>query len=144
VIDLGVDRAGRPARIEVEPLTGHSEKGLTLLDVNDRVLLSGDALGAQAPDGGLILNSSLADFAAALKAWRGRTDGKYDVIYTGHNFQWFTLPEFVNQMNTALTKAVEGGEAAWSNSGTMPGHEMIRSPGGPDVVGSIVMGEEKR
>ncbi len=138
-IDLGEDGAGRPARIQVEPLTGHSEKGLTLLDASDRALISGDALGAQAPDSGLLLNASLAEFAAAFQAWRTRTDGKYDVVYTSHNFQWFTLPEFVNQVNVALTRAMEGPEGTLTNSTAAPGRKVMRSPGGADVVASIVL-----
>jgi glyoxylase-like metal-dependent hydrolase (beta-lactamase superfamily II) len=138
-INLGADSAGRPATIQVEPLSGHSPTGLTLLDVSDRVLLSGDALGAQAPDGGLILRGPLGDFNAALKTWRARTDGKYGVVYTSHNLQWFTLPTFVDQLNSALTRALEGGEAALAASTAMPGHKMIRSAGGPDIVASIVL-----
>ena len=58
------------------------------------MLLSGDTLGAQGAGGGLILHSKLADFAVSLAAWRTRTDGKYDLVYTAHNFQWLTLPAF--------------------------------------------------
>ena len=115
------------ATVLVEPLSGHSPTGLTLLDAGDRVLLSGDALGAQSADGGLILHSSLSDFAAALKAWRARTDGKYDVVYTAHNPQWFTLPTFVDQLSSAAATIAE------------PGRKIIRSTGGPDVVASIVL-----
>jgi glyoxylase-like metal-dependent hydrolase (beta-lactamase superfamily II) len=139
IISLGSDCAGRPATIQVEARAGHSSAGLTLLDVSDRVLLSGDALGAQAADGGLILRGNKADFSAALKAWRTRTDGKYDVVYTAHNFQWFTLPAFVDQLQSAVTRAVVGGDAALANSTVMPGYKVIRSSGAMDVVASIVL-----
>jgi glyoxylase-like metal-dependent hydrolase (beta-lactamase superfamily II) len=109
VIDLGVDPAGRPARIEVQPLPGHSKSGITLLDVSDRALLSGDALGEQFNGGGLVLHDTLTNFDAALKAWRAKTDGRYDVVYTAHNYQWFTSPAFVDQTQQAVTSGLAGG-----------------------------------
>ncbi len=138
-IILGTDRAGRPVTIQVEPLAGHSRTGLTLLDVNDRVLLSGDALGTQATDDGLILHDKLADFAASLAAWRARTDGKYDVVYTAHNFQWLTLPAFVDQVQNAVTRGITGGEEAFTDSTAMPGYKRIRSTGAAEVAASIVL-----
>ena len=100
---------------------------MTLLDVSDRVLLSGDALGTQSATDGLVLNAPLADFTAALVAWRTRTDGKYDVVYTAHNFQWFTLPAFVDQLQSAATKGPTGDA------------KTVRSAGGADIVASIVL-----
>jgi glyoxylase-like metal-dependent hydrolase (beta-lactamase superfamily II) len=126
-ISLGTDTAGRPITIQIESLAGHSAKGLTLLDVSDRVLLSGDALGAQSATDGLILNTSLTDFVTALAAWRARTDGKYDVVYTAHNFQWFTLPAFVDQLQAAAVKGPTGDA------------KTIKSAGGADIVASIVL-----
>ena len=126
-ISLGTDTAGRPVTIQVEPLAGHSSTGLTLLDVSDRVLLSGDALGAQSATDGLILNAPLADFVTALAAWRAKTDGKYDVVYTAHNFQWFTLPAFVDQLQAAAAKGPTGDA------------KTIKSAGGADIVASIVL-----
>jgi glyoxylase-like metal-dependent hydrolase (beta-lactamase superfamily II) len=140
-ISLGTDRAGRPVTIQVEPLSGHSRTGLTLLDVSDRVLLAGDALGAQAADGGLILHGTLADFAATLTGWRARTDGKYDVVYTAHNVQWLTLPAFVDQVQNAVTRGMTGGDAAFTNSTALPGCRVVKSTGSADVVASIVLAE---
>jgi len=124
-ISLGIDSAGRPATIQVEPLSGHSATGLTLLDVSDRALLSGDALGAQSGTDGVALKNSLADFSAALAAWRTRTDGKYDVVYTAHNSQWFTLPAFVDQIQSAAARA------------PTVDSKVIRSAGGADIVASV-------
>jgi glyoxylase-like metal-dependent hydrolase (beta-lactamase superfamily II) len=126
-ISLGTDSANRPVTIQVEPLAGHSATGLTLLDVSDRVLLSGDALGTQSATDGLLLNTPLADFVTALSAWRAKTDGKYDVVYTAHNFQWFTLPAFVDQLQAAAVK------------GPMGDAKTIKSAGGPDIVASILL-----
>lgn len=125
-IDLGTDLTNRPVKIQVEALTGHSATGITLIDVSDKILFSGDALGAQSATEGLMLNSTLPDFASALAAWRGKTDGKYDVVYTAHNFQWMTAPAFVDQVQSIATKD--------------PGAEkVIKSAGGADVVASIVL-----
>jgi glyoxylase-like metal-dependent hydrolase (beta-lactamase superfamily II) len=126
-ISLGTDTANRPVTIQVEPLAGHSATGLTLLDVSDRVLLSGDALGAQSATDGLVLNTPLPDFVTALSAWRAKTDGKYDVVYTAHNFQWFTLPAFVDQLQAAAVKGPAGDV------------KTIKSAGAADIVASIVL-----
>jgi len=137
VIDLGVDSAGRPARIEVQPLSGHSKTGLTLLDISDRALLSGDALGEQFNGGGLVLHDTLARFDAALKAWRAKTDGRYSVVYTAHNYQWFTDPAYVDQVQQAVTSGVAGGATLTS---TRPaGFKMVRSTGAADIVASIAL-----
>jgi hypothetical protein len=140
VIDLGVDGAGRPARIEVQPLSGHSKTGITLLDVSDRALLSGDALGEQFNGGGLILRDTLARFDTALKAWRAKTDGRYDVVYTAHNYQWFTSPSYVDQVQQAVTTGLTGGDAATIPSVRPAGYRMIRSTGAADIVASVVLG----
>ncbi len=146
VIDLGLDAAGRPARIEVQPLSGHSKTGLTLLSASDRILLSGDALGEQFNGGGLILNDTLERFDAALRAWRARTDGRYDIVYTAHNYQWFTSPAYVAQVQEAVTRGLELGEAALIPSVRPPGYRMVRSTGAADIVASIVLayGETNR
>jgi glyoxylase-like metal-dependent hydrolase (beta-lactamase superfamily II) len=138
-IDLGTDTEGRPLVIEAHPLGGRSPEGITLLSVNDRVLFSGDALGAQAADAGLILRQPLATFAPQLAAWRAATDGRYDVVYTAHNFQWFTSPAYVDQVQEAVTKGITGGDAAFVDSAQRPGSKMIRSSGPADIVASVVV-----
>jgi glyoxylase-like metal-dependent hydrolase (beta-lactamase superfamily II) len=138
-IDLGADRAGRPLVLEVHPLTGHSPSGITLLSVSDRVLFSGDALGTQGNDAGLILRESVADFATAFGAWRAATDGRYDVLYTAHNYQWFTAPAYVDQIQAAVARGLAEGDAALVPSVRMPGSRMIRSTGGNDIVASVVV-----
>ncbi|MDA0168386.1 MBL fold metallo-hydrolase [Solirubrobacter taibaiensis] len=137
VIDLGVDSAGRPAKIEVQPLSGHSKKGLTLLDISDRVLLSGDALGEQFNGGGLILRDTLARFDLALREWRTKTDGRYDVVYTAHNYQWYTSPAYVDQVQQAVTLGLNG--AATLPTTRPTGFQMVRSTGAADIVASIAL-----
>jgi len=138
-IELGTDTAGRALSIQVYPLAGHSATGVTLLDVNERVLLAGDALGTQGNDAGLVLRDSLANFETALEAWRAGTDGKYDVVYTAHNHQWYTSPAYVDQLQTAVKKGIADGDVALIDSTRMPGSKMIRSAGAPDVVASVVV-----
>lgn len=138
-IDLGNDGAGRPLRIEVHPLSGHDAAGITLLDPANRVLFGGDALGTQGNDAGLILREPLATFAAAFESWRTATDGKYDVVYTAHNFEWFTSAGYVDSLHTAVKKGLAEGDAALTDSVRMPGAKMIRSAGAPDIVASIVV-----
>lgn len=138
-IDLGVDRAGRPLLLEVHALPGHSPVGITLLDSTNRVLFSGDALGTQANDAGLVLNAPLAAFASALAAWRTHTDGKYEVVYTAHNYQWFTAAAYVDEVQAAVVRGIAEGDKALVESTRLPGTRMIRSPGAADVVASIVV-----
>lgn len=138
-IDLGTDRAGRPLVIEIQPLSGHSPHGITLIDVNNRALFSGDALGAQDNDAGLILREPLTSFANALTQWRAATDGKYDVVFTAHNFQWFTPAAFVDEVQAAVKKGLGEGEAAFIPSTRVPGARMIRSAGNAETVASIVL-----
>ena len=103
------------------------------------MLLAGDALGTQGNDAGLILHDMLASFAGALTAWRAETDGKYDVIYTAHNYQWLTSPAYVNEVQSAVTRGLSDGDAALIDSTRMPGMKMIRSAGAMDVVASVVV-----
>jgi len=138
-IDLGVDRAGRPLVLEIHALLGHSTTGITLLDPANRVLFGGDALGTQGPDAGLILRAPLSAFAAALASWRTVTDGKYDVVYTAHNYQWFTSPAYVDELQKAVIRGVAEGDAALVPSAQMPGSKLIKSSGAADIVASIVI-----
>lgn len=138
-IELGLDRAGRPLALEVHALGGHSRFGLTLLDATNRILFSGDALGTQASDAGLILTQPLREFADGLSAWRAKTDGRYDVVYTAHNYQWFTPAGYVDEVAAAVARGTAEGERAFTPSVRMPGARMIRSSGGPEVVASIVL-----
>lgn len=127
VISLGQDAAGRPLEIQVHPLAGHSPTGLTLLDVNDRVLLSGDALGMQGTDNGLILRDPLPAFATAFKAWREQTDGKYDLVYTSRNHEWQTPPAFVQQLQAVIDRGLAEGDAALADSATLAGRKVLRA-----------------
>lgn len=138
-IDLGMDTEGRPLVVESQPLGGHSPAGLTLISVNDRVLFAGDALGTQGPNAALILREPLADFAPRLAAWRTMTDGRYDVIYTSHNFQWFTAAAYVDQLQEAITRGLTGDDTVWVASPAQPGIRSVRSSGPPDVVASVVV-----
>jgi hypothetical protein len=123
----------------VAGLTGHSKFGLTLLSESDRLLFSGHALGRQTPDGGLMLNDTLANFSAALAAWRSKTDGRYDLVYTAANFEWMTAPEFVDQVQDAANRGLREGDAAMYNSVRPPGMRMVRSTRVDDVAASIVV-----
>ena len=113
--------------------------GITLLDTGDRALLAGDALGTQGNDAGLILHDTLASFSRALAAWRADTDGKYDVVFTAHNYQWLTSPVYVSEVQAAVAKGLADGDAALIDSVRLPGAKMIRSAGGADVVASVVV-----
>ncbi len=138
-IDLGADRDGRPLVLEVHPMTGRAASDITLLSLNDRVVFTGDALGEQRADGGLVLRQPIATFANALTAWRTSTDGRYDVVYTARNFQWFTAAAYVDQLQSAVASALSGDAAAWTTLPALPGLRIARSQGAADVVASIAV-----
>ena len=98
-----------------------------------RVLYAGDALGTQGTDG-LVLSSSLADFADALQAWRGDTDTRYDTLYTSHNYQWFTRPAYVDSLQAAAAAGLAG-DGAYVPS-PLPGYRALTS-GTADVTAWI-------
>ncbi|MGC4806242.1 MBL fold metallo-hydrolase [Micromonospora sp. DT233] len=120
-IDIGRDRAGRRVRLEVYALPGRCADSVTLLDPVSRVLFAGDALGVQGTRG-LTLGTSPAAFRTGLRAWRARTDGRYDTIYTAHNHQWLTRPGYVD----AVQAAVDGPPVA----SPQPGHQAFTSGAG--------------
>ncbi|WP_432536591.1 MBL fold metallo-hydrolase [Kineococcus arenarius] len=112
LVPLGTDDAGRPVELEVYSLPGHSASSTTVLDPVSRVLFAGDALGEQGPGGGLTLHTPLEEFAAALAAWRRKTDGRYDTVHTAHNHQWHTSPEYVDNVQAAVADGIARGAAA--------------------------------
>ena len=112
LIPLGLDSAGRSVELEVYSLPGHSASSTTVLDPVSRVLFAGDALGTQGPAGGLLLDAPLEEFAAALTAWRRKTDGRYDTVYTAHNHQWHTSPVYVDSVQAAVADGLARGAAA--------------------------------
>ncbi len=134
VIDLGLDGAGRPLRLEVEALGGAA----TLIDINDRLLFAGSALGVQGADSGWSPPGGALAYKIALAMWRARTNGRYDVIYTSGNHQWFTSPTYVDELGKALDKAIAGAPGAASK--VRPGLTMVKSDGAADVVASVDAG----
>lgn len=133
VIDLGLDKAGRPLRLEVQSF---GASGMTLLDVNDRILFAGNALGVQGADSGWTPPDGPQAYKAALTAWRGKTDGRYDIVYTAGNYQWFTSPTYVDQLSQAVDKAITGGVPT-TDSKIKPGLKLVKSDGAPDIVASV-------
>jgi glyoxylase-like metal-dependent hydrolase (beta-lactamase superfamily II) len=123
-IDLGTDTAGRPLVLQANVLTGHSDAGFTFLETGDRLLFGGDAIGTQG--GYLVLHDELKDFVAALTNWRKKTDGRYDIVYTAHNPQWYTSPTYIDE----LSEAAELGSAQGANGS-------VKSRGTPDVAATI-------
>lgn len=128
-LDLGLDKAGRPLRFEAHALAGQ----MTLVDINDRLLFSGDALGTQGTAEGLVLQSPLAAYSTALAAWRGKTDGAYDVVFTAGNYQWTTPPAFVDRLSDAV-KAGLAGEGV-QDAPNRAGFKLARAPAPTGAAG---------
>jgi glyoxylase-like metal-dependent hydrolase (beta-lactamase superfamily II) len=132
-IDLGQDKAGRPLKLKVARL---GASGVTLLDETDRLLFAGSALGVQGADSGWSPPGGAKAYAADLKAWRAATDGKYDILYTARNYQWYTAPAYVDQLVQALDKAQTAG-AQSVDSKARPGLKLVKSDGPAEVTASV-------
>lgn len=135
MIDLGLDRTGRPLQLKVQSFDASS---VTLLDENDRILFAGGALGVQGADSGWTPPGGARAYQATLAAWRAKTDGRYDIIYTSRNHQWFTSPVYVDQLSQALDKSMAGGVAT-TPSKVKPGLQLVKSDGAADVVASVAV-----
>ncbi len=109
---------------------------MTLLDVNDRILFAGNALGVQGADSGWTPPGGATAYKAALSQWRAGTDGRYDILYTSRNYQWLTSPSYVDQLGQALDKAIAGG-AATTDSKVKPGLKLVKSDGAAEIVASV-------
>ena len=133
VIDLGLDNIGRPLRLTVSRL---SDTTFTLTDTADRILFAGNTLGRQGADSGWAPPGGLKAYRAALTAWRAKTDGRYDFVYTARNYQWLTSPAYVDQLGQALDKALAG-DAATTDSKLTPGLKLVKSDGAADIAASV-------
>jgi glyoxylase-like metal-dependent hydrolase (beta-lactamase superfamily II) len=127
VIDLGSDGAGRPLRLRIDRVAD-GPAAITLLDTGDRILFTGAAFGAQGPARPLQLKGPVAPFAGAFRAWKARVEGQFDSLYTTYNSQWFTSPQYLQQLDQALQKAQAADAAAPA---------LVKSEGAPDIVAAI-------
>jgi glyoxylase-like metal-dependent hydrolase (beta-lactamase superfamily II) len=109
---------------------------VTLLDANDRMVFTGSALGMQGADSGWSPPGGAQAYKATLADWRSRTDGRYDILYTSRNHQWYTSPSYVDQLAQALDRASAGGSAT-IDSKLRPGLKLVKSDGAADVVASV-------
>jgi glyoxylase-like metal-dependent hydrolase (beta-lactamase superfamily II) len=139
MIDLGYDTGGHPLRLEAHLFTIHGRSKLTLLDESDRIMFSGDALGMQGADGGITLGRSDTDIRAALAGWRRKTDGKYDLVYTSGNYQWFTSAIYVDEFSQAIERAAVHDAQHVKPSTVHPGFSVYTSDGSRDVVASVLI-----
>jgi len=135
VLNLGTDDAGRAVQLEVIAFGVQP----TLLDLNDRILFTGEALGMQGPDAGLMAQSDYAEYSKTLDAWRKRSDGRYDILYTGRNSEWFTSPAYVDELAKVVNRAAAGDVTGAVPSVLRPGMKFLKSDGPLDVVASIAV-----
>lgn len=136
IIKLGADRAGRPLDFEAQTLQAVPQAGLTLRDVNDRLMFVGVALGrktdlanAWAED---IIPFRISDpvaYAKALNDWSARTIGRYDVIYVSGSADWYLSANYVAELGDALIAANTGSEVAEKEGDGFGGLRRYRSKG---------------
>jgi glyoxylase-like metal-dependent hydrolase (beta-lactamase superfamily II) len=139
VIDLGLDAAGEPLKLEVRTFQSQGDPSMTLIATSDRILFAGDALGRQGADAGLVLTGSVDAYRENLRAWRSKTDGSYDILYTSHNSQWFTAPAYVDQLSEVVDRAATGKATDAVVSKPLSCANTLKSSGGPDVVASLMI-----
>jgi glyoxylase-like metal-dependent hydrolase (beta-lactamase superfamily II) len=137
-IGLGDNAKGKPVVLTANSLPGHSATGVTLTDGVDRLLFAGDALGMQGGDAGLVLSKTTpAEFGRRLDQWKSRTAGKYDIIYTAHNFEWYTNPAYVEELSKVVRKAAAGDLTGKTPSTRVQGASTLKSDGPATIVASI-------
>lgn len=102
---------------EVIAMTGHTAGGTQLLDKTDRILFSGDTLGAQTFKGGTRVGMTTVDLwldqiqANIDRLGVGTPEVRYDFIIGGH-IPYKVVPEYELWMQTALQAAKENAMAA--------------------------------
>ena len=108
-------RAGKD--FEVIEMDNHTPGGSQLLDITDRILMSGDTLGAQTFKGGTTIGSD------KLQVWADAIDHSIDVLKTGTDEQRFdyiigghtnylNVPEFELWVRQAIQEALDNGQDA--------------------------------
>ncbi len=103
VIDLGLDRAGRPLRPQARRFGDGRQ--WTLIEPTNRLLFSGDALGRPDAAGAWRLAEGVGVYRAALAAWRQATEGRYAIVYPAHSLDYYGAPTLVDQAVRAAADA---------------------------------------
>lgn len=106
-IDLGLDLAGRPLRLEVHPFGPEGRR--TLVEPVNRLAFVGEALGPADLAAGWTPPGGAAAYAAALARWRAATDGRYDLVYTGDRLAYATPASLAGTLAQAAAEAVQAG-----------------------------------
>ena len=109
-----IERAGK--QFEVVIMSNHTAGGSQLIDLTDRILLSGDTLGAQTFKGGTSLGLDSVDmwigeFDHSIEALDLNGESKIDYIIGGHT-GYLNTWEFENWVYTCLQELRENGEEA--------------------------------
>lgn len=147
-ISLGQDRAGRPLELEAQMFRSGPQPDLTLRIVADRVLFAGNVLGRTAAPDDLraadIFPFKITDpiaYQVALSDWSSRTIGRYDGLYVSGSADWFLSPNYVVELQQALSTANTGKGPARKDAGVSSGTMIYRSTGANDVRAVIEVPE---
>jgi len=109
-IDLGLNHAGQPLTLEAASFQSDGVANLSLLNVADRVLLTGNAFekqaGAASPRMMQQQLSRPEEDQAARSAWLARMNGRFDLVYLASNARWYSTPKDLEGWLAARAKAM--------------------------------------
>jgi len=110
-----IERAGK--QFEVVQMSNHTDHGSQLIDLTDRILFSGDTLGAQTYKGGTRIALSKVDnweenLEKSIEVTGVNTgESKYDYVIGGHT-GYLNDKNFVNWVKTCVDEVEEKGMSA--------------------------------
>ena len=82
-------------------------------------------------------------YQVALSDWSSRTIGRYDGLYVSGSADWFLSPNYVVELQQALSTANTGKGPARKDAGVSSGTMILRSTGANDVRAVIEVPEER-
>ncbi len=108
-------------RLKVFHIPGHSKGSIVLLDEENGVLFSGDAIGSNRPTivDALWMQMSethIDEYLSILQVFRSKTAGKIKRIYGGHNDQAFVGASYLDHLQEAAQRLVDLGIEALTPS----------------------------
>ena len=92
VLDLGLNRSGKPLRLEASTFQSDGIANLALLDAADQVLFGGNALEKHEPPRVFGLKLNPAEDQAARTGWLEKMNGRFDLVYLASNSRYFSAP----------------------------------------------------
>lgn len=107
-IDLGLNQAGQPLKLEAASFQTDGVANLSLLNAADRVLYAGNAFEKQAGAAPPRMQQQLSkpeEDQASRSAWMAGMRSRFDLIYVASNARWYSTAKELEDWLAAKTKA---------------------------------------